>query len=385
MTPQEIQERRKNAAERLAVGSTLVGGAAVAQHEIKRRTGIKSPLALARDIHHGGAKSKHGKYATGWLATRAVTAAGLPLAVSGASNLMARRPKTDEGVDIRRDLISGQIDRSKPHITIPTSRRSAKEKAAAAVPIAGGAALGGLGGRKLASKISRNKGSKARIAAMGIGAGLGSAFGASAAVPVTRHAVDVASSGAYRYSPKKGIYHHEVRKAIATPTPVILPKKEQQAQQHRKHKAANLGMASAGIGVTALGLRAPAAVKWAAGRSKRIAAMKPVQRVASLEHKATPMSWNVGVLGTGVGSAAALNSARIQRAELRAEEGKVKKGDVLHLSGNRVRSEDVAKALVPRPMFRPRPIRFAGVKAGGIRRVQTATGLKMIPYRGSLG
>ena len=321
LTPEETRARRKNAAERLAVGSTLIGGAAVAQHEVKRRTGIKSPVALVRDVHAQGMKPKHGKFAAGWLATRGVTAAGLPLAVSGATNMVAKRPKTDEGVSVRRDVLGSPVDRaksSKPAVTIPTSRRSAKQQVMTGAPIAGGAALGGLGGRKLASTISRNKGSKARIAAMGVGAGLGSAFGASAAVPVTRHAVEVGSSGVYRYSPKKGIYRPVSKTRSDDAAINTLAQNEQRELLRRKKKQTKYSLTSAGLGATALALQTPRLAPLAM-RSRHLKNSGALKRVAAVAPKTTNASSTIGIGSLGVGSVGSLNYARINRSETKAE------------------------------------------------------------------
>lgn len=361
MNPEEIRDRRENAAQRLAVGSAMLGGAAVAHHEVKRRTGIKGPVHLVRDMK-GGAKPKHGKYAAGWLATRGVTAAGLPLAVSGASNLLAKRPKTEEGVDVRRDVLRGSVGGTKPNIqvTIPKNRRTLEQKATAAAPIVGGAALGGYAGRKLASKVSRNKGSKARIAAMGIGAGLGSAFGASAAIPATRHAVDVASSGRYRYSPKTGIQRREVHKS--QPGAIReLPKGEQQTLIRQKKKQSKYSLTSAALGLSAFGLKSPALVGAAAKRSKTLAQMKPVQRFAGHAPKADKYATNLGIASLGVGGMGSLNFARIQRAEAKADQKAtgIKKGEI---------NEAKAKALVnieKRDYARERNGRFARGGSGG--------------------
>lgn len=317
LTTRESLERRKDAAVRLAAGSAMIGGSAVAMHDVKRRTGLKGPLHAIKDASKYGVKSRHGKYTAGWLGTRGVAAAGLPLAVGGASNLLSRRPKADRPLNVRRDVFEESVDRTLPDLPSKPQRdeRTLKQKITFHAPIAGGAALGGMAGGKLAGRLVPK--GRLRIATRAVGTGLGAAGGATAAVPITRAAVNIGSRGTREYDPHRG--YQKVGKAV------ILPQKEQQAQQHRKHKAANLSLASAGLGVTALGLRAPAAVKYAAERSKRLAALKPVKRVASWEAKATPASWNVGVLGTGVGSAAALNAYRMGRTELKAEEGKVKK------------------------------------------------------------
>lgn len=369
LSAEKERERRKNAAARLVAGSAMIGGSAVAHQAVKDRTGVKGPIHALKDIGHGGVKAKHGKYAAGWLATRGVGAAGIPLAVGGASNLLARKPKDTKGVNIRRDVINESIDRTLPNLPGTKSRdeRTTRQKITAQAPIAGGAALGGLAGSRLTRKIG-NKGGKWRIASTAVGGGLGAAAGASAAVPLTRKVVDVTSGGKHQYDPSTGI--RRVNKA--QPGAIAeLPRQEQKQLIARKKKQSKYSLASAGLGATALGLKAPALAGVAA---KRLPKVKGLQSFASHAPKADKWATNVGIGSLGVGSLGSLNFARIQRAETKADQ---------RATGiKKAHNEDLAKALIPSGLFKPKPIRFAGVRPGVM--VRTPTG-KTIYRRGSLG
>lgn len=378
MTPEEIRANRKNAAQRLAVGSAMIGGATLAHQGVKDRTRVKGPIHLAREVKNTGVRPRHGKYAAGWLATRGAAAAGVPLAASGAANLLARRPKTNEGVNVRRDVVEGTVKRTVPLPKHQANTRQSKPSLKRRFETEGPLAIGGLGGAAAGTavtrRLARNVKGKGRLAAIGFGTGIGGALGGASAVPITRHAVDVATSGTHGYNTRRGFYSKQpVNKAI--PGAIVeLPKTEQKQLISRKKKQSKYSLASAGLGLSAFGLKSPALVAAAAKRSKRLSSLKPVKSFAGHAPKADSYATNLGIASLGVGGMGSLNFARIQRAETKADQ---------RATGIRkAHNVDLAKALVPAKLFRPKPVGFAGVRAGGIRRTPTG---RLVPYRGSVG
>lgn len=382
LTPDEKARRRKNAVAQLAAGSTMVGAGSAAMQQVKNRTGLKSALAAVKDANKQGVKAAHGKYAAGWLATRGAIAAGAPLAASGAAGLIAKKPQTEHGVDIKRDVVGAAVERTLPNLPKAPSKddipkpRKAVEQAARAAPLIAGATAGGIAGRKLAS-IGRARGSKSRLLGLGMGTAVGTAFGSAAAGPTTSHITRRATKGKHDYDPQRGF--HKVEKMKSTDAAIKeLPGREQDELLRRKRKQTALSLTSAGLGATALGLKAPSLAGVIARRAPK--APKAIHTFAGYAPKADKLATNVGIGSLGVGSVGSLNFARTNKLETKADQ------KVVNKTHRAQHNEDLAKALVPRvPRFQVAPTKFGGVRPATMARIQTPTGMKTVLRRGSTG
>jgi hypothetical protein len=212
-----------------------------------------------------------------------------------------------------------------------------------------------MAGAKVASRWL-----KSRPLAAAVGGTAGTIAGTLASTPVNRRVVPTVSGGEYRYT-RSGVRRVPVAKMSSSDASIKeLPKAEQTQLIARKRKQSKYSLTGAGLGATALALRGPQGARWALKRAKSpgLVRLRPSE---AMVQRNVDRSNLVGVGSLGVGSVGSLNFARIQRAESKAEQ------------------RAVDKALLPRP------VRFGGVRRGGLRMVRSTLGVRQVPVRGSLG
>jgi GNAT superfamily N-acetyltransferase len=313
LTEAQARRRRRNAGANLVAGGTLVGGAAAISERVRSQTGGKSNLAAVKDA----AKARkvgpgHGKRAAVWLGTRGLVATGAPMAVLGAKNLLSEKPRNVRAVNIKRDVIDQSVSRTtalpKPGPKVPL-----KARAAEIGTVTAGTAAGGLGG----AALGRRAPAKWRLASVGLGTALGSTGGALASAPLGRRAVRHSTGGEYDYSTERGT--HRVRKLDSGDAAInTLARHEQKTLINRKRKQSTYSLASAGLGATALGLKAPALAGVVVRRAPK--SPKALRRFAATAPRSDKLATNVGIGSLGVGSLGSLNFARIQRSEVKADQ-----------------------------------------------------------------
>jgi hypothetical protein len=350
-----VSEERRNAGERLAVGASMIGAGHYARASSKQRNAIGTAGGELRAIRAGGPKARHAKHAATWLGTRGLVAAGIPISAVGARNLLAEKPKVSR-VNIKDEVVRGTIDSTlprRPRVVSGDAKRS-RGRAAELAAVTGAGLLGGAAGTKLAARRIAHK-----PLAAAVGGAAGTIAGGLAAAPAARRLVPLATEGEYRHT-KQGVRRVPVAKLASGDAAIKeLPKTEQKQLIRRKRKQSAYSLASAGLGATALGLRAPQLAR-AVTKHPRLVKVRPSE--AAVE-RGKEWSNNVGVGSIGVGSLGSLNFARIQRSEAKADQ------------------RAVAKGLLPVA----RPVKFGGVRRGGLRQVRTTLGVKQVLVRGSLG
>lgn len=316
LSEEQVRRRRKNAAAHVAAGGLMVGGAAATAEHMRQKTGVKSTSSAIREIARTKkVLPKHGQHAATWLGTRGVAAAGVPLAAIGAKNLLSPRPKNVGRLDIQDDVIQESVDR-----TAPINRRSDASKKARLAEI-GTVTAGATGGGLAGGALGRKAPGRLRLLGVGVGTAAGATGGAVAAAPLGRKAVRRSTGGEYSYSTERGTY--KVRKSgISKLDPGdaainTLARHEQKQLVRRKRKQSTYSLASAGLGATALGLKAPALARFVA---RKVPKAPGAARLGRHAPKADSMATNVGIGSLGVGSLGSLNFARIQRAETKADE-----------------------------------------------------------------
>lgn len=346
---------------RLGAGIGLVSAGNAARNAVAVRHGSKGFVQDAKDIKRNGFKSKHAKVYGTKLATRGLITAGIPLGVTGATGILNEKKRSKKPIDLKSDVIGGVVNRSM--IKAPNmdrlSRADSERKRAKLVDLAAVTGAGSAGSA-IGSKLAGTK-LKSRIAAGTFGGTIGAIGGAMAGYPIARKAVPAMTGGEYTHTkngPRKVSKMRTQDAAINT-----LSNKEKGDLIRRKKTQQQISLASAGLGLGAVGLRTPQMV----GHARKIRPLKnskALKRIELAGNRLTPISDTVGTASIGLGSAGSLNFARIQRSEAKADD----------------RAANIKKAL---PVIRPK--KFGGVRAGSFKRIPTRLGTKTVYQRGSLG
>ena len=297
----------------------MVGSAAATQDAIARKTGLKSSYAVARDINaKRKVTGKHAAHMGGWVGTRGVMAAGIPLAAIGAKNLVSPKPKEVSSLNMKRDVVAPTLDRTTSGAVDFTDSNKAPRKARAAelATVTAGSTAGGVGGAAAARRLMRGGGKK-RLAAVGLGTAAGAVTGSLASAPFGRRAVQRSTKGKYTYTTEQGV--HQVSKTRSDDAAInTLAQNEQRELLRRKKKQTRYSLTSAGLGATALALQTPRLAPLAM-RSRHLKNSGALKRVAAVAPKTTNASSTIGIGSLGVGSVGSLNYARINRSETKAE------------------------------------------------------------------
>lgn len=360
----------------------MIGGASAVQRQVARKTGIKGPIAAVKDVARTKkVTAKHGKYAAGWLGTRGVIAAGAPMAAIGAKNLLTTKPKPVDRLNVKEDVFNESAYRTVGRTSPKTRQRKFDEAVALTAGTAGGGAAGGALGARYAPAKFKLLGAAGGTAVGATGGAMAAApvarriarsrektplskvakeahpdphvehqlmmmmhqerkrlksqghkirdlpNGDFIAKPPKRRKI---KSGSVRQTPigpvqMFGSYddyvaHRDKVSKLAPDDAAIntLARREQKALINRKRKQSTYSLASAGLGATALGLKAPALAGVIVRRAPK--SPKAVHRFAGVAPRADKMATNVGIGSLGVGSVGSLNFARIQRSETKADQ-----------------------------------------------------------------
>lgn len=352
-TDRSREERRDPT--RIAVGSAMAGGSGIYRARNAERSGTSGLGEVAmRTYRNRRLSGADAKFSAKHLAVGGVIGTGIHLAVDGSQR--KRRMERDK-LRVKRDVISGSVRRTVPGgIGGGLDRESAKEalqEKYRSLPGLAGGMLGGMAAAKGAGLTG------ARIAgrkylATGLAGGGGMIAGG------------ITGDYAGKYARRK---HAEMKKQrvikLANPDMSAAEASDRAKQRARRKQQQALSLTSAGLGVTALAMKAPQITRMAM-RSKAPKA------VIDAERRMNEPSNLVGTGAIGVGSLGSLNFARINRADndLETKYGVKKELDYVY--------DEVSKLGVPRI----RPVRFAGVRSGGFyRRSNGVMGYR----RGSLG
>jgi hypothetical protein len=119
--PREAEDRRR-ALKHIAVGGVITGGAAAAEYGLDRRLkakGAKGPFISA--VNRTFKPKTHGPHIAGRLATRSLSATGLPVMAYGLWNIA--NPKDEvEDLDFNRHVVRPAVD----HVTLRDQRNKLK-------------------------------------------------------------------------------------------------------------------------------------------------------------------------------------------------------------------------------------------------------------------
>lgn len=312
MTERRVPDR--HAAEMVGAGVGLMSVAGGANEYLKERHGVRrgGKIGLLRTVASGTAGKKDARYAAGWLATRGLGAAGLPLAVVG-SNRIIRGEKADRRMSLRDDVARPYRDKTMRPVGLPgkPSRKTREQRREDALVVAGklGAVggstmLGIAGGRRLAGMKAVHMGE--RVLASGVGGAAGATAGALAGAPVADRVIRRVTDERKGYDVERGVV---MRKAASISE---LPKQEQRDLVHHKKQQQAIGLISGSMGVTALGMRTPQAFRLVTRRA-------PSPRMLAWQKRIAEPSEMLAYGAMGIGALGGFNAARINRAEAKAD------------------------------------------------------------------
>lgn len=327
--PQTREERKREAWQRIGVGSAIAGtGGAISQTAARRLitdpNPPKGPLRYAPHALRLATSKVPGskRQAVANLMGRGAQLSGVGLAASGSANLQRKRMKTNDPVRVKDAVKEATVAsvpggkqvaaKLKGHKTDDRSNLEAKVLHGTALT---GSTLGALGGSQaLANKLPP----KYRVAGRALGGTTGAIGTAALLTPLTNRLVRERTKGKSKVTDDG---------KLITKSVTGQERKDREKIINDKRTQAAMSLTGGALGLGSTGMLVAPKVAEKVSQAHLKAGRVPPKRLVAFARKKLPYA-AVTTTGAGLGGLSALNFARLQSREAKQEKRELAKYDL---------------------------------------------------------